>query len=219
MEQFVFNAQRRTEFGKASTRRLRRAGHVPAIMYGAGKEPLPLMLSHNELIQQLEHESIYSRILTVNVEAQSEKAVIKALQRHPYRPTIMHLDFQRISDMTKLSMMIPLHLINEDKCEGLKQAGGILSRHLTEIEIRCLPKDLPEFIEIDLLPVKLNQIIHLSDLTLPEGLEVVSLISKENAHDLPVVSVHLPRGTQADEEKDSEESSEEESQDKQDKGN
>ena len=209
MEQFVFKAERRIEFGKARTRRLRRAGYVPAIMYGAGKEPLPLTLSHNELIQQLEHESVYSRILTVNFEEQSEKAVIKALQRHPFRPAIMHIDFQRVSETTKLSMMIPLHFINEDKCEGIKINGGLLSRHLTEIEIRCLPKDLPEFIEIDLIEMKLNQIIHLSDLNLAEDIEIVALISKETAHDLPIVSVHLPKGAQADEEKDAEESSEE----------
>ncbi len=205
METFEINAQRRTERGKGASRRLRRAGYIPAIIYGVGKEPISLTLSHNELLKHLEHEAFYSRILTVNIDNQPEKAVLKDLQRHPYRPLIMHLDLQRVSDTKKLQMRIPLHFIHEDQCQGVKQEGGIISHHAAEVEIRCLPKDLPEFIEVDLQHVELNKILHLSDLVLPEGVEFVG-----KALDVPVVSVHLARGTSADEEEEAAAATEEE---------
>jgi large subunit ribosomal protein L25 len=195
MEVFEIEAKSRTEFGKSPIRRLRRAGMVPAIMYGAGKEPVPLTLSHNELLKRLEYEGFYSRILTINIEGQpQEKAVLKDIQRHPYRPTVMHLDFQRISETEKLQRQVPLHFINEEKSVGVKQSGGSISHHLTEIQIVCLPKDLPEFIEVDLTNLKLNEIVHLSDLVLPEGVEY-----KDGDQDLPVVSVHLARSEDKEE--------------------
>lgn len=200
MEQFKVEAQRRTERGTGANRRLRRAGHVPAVIYGANKEPVSLTLSHNDLLKQLEHEAFYSRILTVNIDGQPEQAVLKNLHRHPFRPTILHLDFQRINETQKLSREVPLHFINENHCTGVKLGGGLISHHLSEVEIRCLPKDLPEFIDVDLTEVKLNDIVHLSDLVLPEGVEMIALISQDASRDLPVVSVHLPRGTQTEQE-------------------
>lgn len=196
---FEINAQRRNELGKGATRRLRRTGQVPAIIYGTGKEPIPLTLSHNELLKQLKDEGFYSRILTLNIDNnQSEKAVLKDLQRHAHRPQIMHLDFQRISETEKLDKHVPLHFINEERCIGVKQEGGMISRHMTEVEILCLPKDLPEFIEVDLSNLKVNEILHLSDLIVPEGVELVALHGGPE-HNLPVVSVHLPRGHVGDE--------------------
>lgn len=200
--EFQINAQRRTELGTGASRRLRHAGYLPGIIYGAKKDPVSLTLSQNDLLKQLEHEVFYTRILTVNIDNQPEKAVLKALQRHPYRPLVMHVDFQRISETEKLHMRIPLHFINEDKCVGVKQGGGTISHQLAEVDIRCLPKDLPEFIEVDLADMELNKIVHLSDLTLSQGVELVALSSKAALHNLPVVSVHLARGTQADEEDD-----------------
>ena len=200
MELFQIDAQVRSERGKGANRRLRRAGYVPAIIYGADKEPVSLTLSQNDLLKQLEHEAFYSRILTVNIDGQPERAVLKDLHRHPYHPTILHLDLQRVSETQKLSRKVPLHFTNENKCVGVKQGGGLISRHLTEVEVRCLPKDLPEFIEVDLTEVKLNDIVHLSDLVLSEGVEVVALLSKDTSRNLPVVSVHLARGTQTEEE-------------------
>ncbi|MDM8560314.1 50S ribosomal protein L25/general stress protein Ctc [Candidatus Parabeggiatoa sp. HSG14] len=212
--EFQIDAQRRIELGTGASRRLRHAGSLPAVIYGGKKEPVSLTLSQNSLLKQLEHEAFYSRILTVNIDDQPEKAVLKALQRHPYRPLIMHVDFQRISETEKLQMRIPLHFVNADKCIGVKKSDGIISHQMAEVDIRCLPKDLPEFIEVDLTNIELNQIMHLSDLILPQGVELVALFSKEASHNLPVVSVHLARGTQADEEEDvaaaQEESTEEE---------
>ncbi len=198
MPEFELIAQQRTELGKGANRRLRRAGWVPAIMYGAGKEPLPLTLSHQDLLKHLQQEAFYSHILTVKIGDQQEKAVLKDLQRHPYRPTILHLDLQRVIETEKLYKIIPLHFINEDICIGVKQGGGVVSHHMTEVEIRCLPKDLPEFIAVDLSEVKLNEVIHLSNLSLPEPVEIVALLTGTE-QDRAVVSVHLPRGTHAEE--------------------
>ncbi len=196
MENFEINAKVRTDIGKGASRRMRNTGIIPAIIYGAGKNPVSLSLSHNEINKNLSNESFYSQILTVNIDGKSERAVLKDLQRHPYRPSILHLDLQRVSDTEKLHLRVPLHFINEENCVGVKQDGGKISHQMTEVEISCLPKDLPEFIEIDLENVKTNEIVHLSSLTLPENVELVSL-----AHgDLPVVSVNLPRGTQEEEE-------------------
>ncbi len=205
MKIFELNAQLRTDLGKGASRRLRRTEHVPAIIYGAGKKPVSLTLSHNELLRNLEHEAFYSRILTVNIDNQPEKAVLKDLQRHPYRPLITHLDLLRVSENKKLHMHIPLHFIHEEKCPGVKQDGGVVSHYAAEIEIRCLPKNLPEFIEVDLQNVVLNQILHLSDLVLPSGVE----LAKAAVVDIPLVSVHLPRGVQTDEEKEAEDIPEE----------
>jgi large subunit ribosomal protein L25 len=194
MQEFELIAQRRTNLGKSASRRLRRANLVPAVVYGASKEPISLTLSHNELQKHLQQPAFYSHLLTLTIDEQPEKVVLKALQRHPYRPNILHVDFQRVSETQTLYKTIPIHFINEDKCIGVKQGGGVISHHLAEVEIRCLPKDLPEFIAIDLSEVSINQIVHLSDLSLPAGVEIVALLAGTE-HDLPVVSVHLPRGT------------------------
>jgi len=208
MQTFELDTQLRTERGKASNRRLRRAGYVPAVMYGAGKEPIALSLSHNELLKRLENKSFFSRILTVNINNQTEKAVLKDLQRHPYRPLVLHMDLQRISETQKLQMLMPLHFINEDKCVGVKQNAGVISHHENEVEIRCLPKDLPESIEVDLEAIDINQILHLSNLVLPENVELVALGQGKTGPDLPVVSVHLARGTKTADELAKEENTE-----------
>jgi len=198
MQNFEINAKVRTDIGKGASRRMRHAGLIPAIIYGAGQDPVSLSLSHNEITKNLANESFYSHILTIHIDGKSEKAVLKDLQRHPYRPSILHLDLQRVSDTEKLHLRVPLHFINEDNCVGVKQDGGKISHQMTDVEISCLPKDLPEFIEVDLANVKTGEIVHLSNLTIPENVDLASL-----AHgDLPVASVNLPRGTQEDEEEE-----------------
>jgi len=202
MDFFVINAQRRTNLGKGASRRLRRTGFTPAIIYGANKEPIPLTVSHNDLLKHLENEAFYSHILTVNIDNQPERVVLKALHRHPYKPVILHMDLQRVSDTEKVHMRVPLHFTNEDISIGVKKSGGLISRQKSEINIKCLPNYLPEFIEIDLTTVELNHIIHMSDLVLPEGVELAISTKKGDKHDLPVVSIHLARGDKADEESD-----------------
>jgi large subunit ribosomal protein L25 len=188
---FELTSQLRTDLGKGASRRLRHAGHVPAIMYGAGKDPVALTFSHNELQRNLANEAFYSHILTIHIDGQTdEKAVLKDLQRHPSRPIIMHMDLLRVSETEEITIHVPLHFVNQDICVGVKTGGGIISHLMVEVEIRCLPKDLPEFISIDLATAQLGDIIHLSDLKLPEGVHIPSLTHG----DQPVASVHSPRG-------------------------
>jgi len=182
---FDVNAQPRHDAGKGASRRLRRQGMVPAVVYGGRREPETISLLHNELVQNLEHEAFYSRILDLKVADKAEKVVIKDLQRHPAKPFILHVDFQRVSADEKIRMMVPLHFLNEGGAKGVK-AGGVVSRNLTEIEITCLPKDLPEYIDVDLLEMDIGDIVHLSQVPLTEG---VALAHAPDP-DVPVVIVH-----------------------------
>jgi len=191
MTDFVLTAELRNDMGKGASRRLRRAGKVPAIMYGAGKEPTSISLNHNELVHQAESEAFFSHILTIKLGGKDESAIIKDMQRHPGRPLIMHIDLQRVSATEKIRVHVPLHFINEETAPGVRE-GGMVSHSVTEVEVQCLPKNLPEFIEIDLGNLELNGIIHLSDIPLPSGVELVELLHGES-HDQAVASIHLPR--------------------------
>lgn len=191
-QNFELHGQARTQYGKSVSRRLRRLDNqVPAVVYGAGKETVSIALEHNLVSHALQNEGFYSHILTLNVDGKSEKVVLKAVQRHPYKPVIMHMDFMRVKANEKLHMHIPLHFLNEEKAPGVK-AEGVVTHHMNEIEVACLPANLPEFIEIDLAKLELNESIHLSDLKLPKGVEIVALTHGEN-HDAPIVTIHTPR--------------------------
>ena len=159
-------------------------------------------------MHQLENEAFYAHILTIKVDGKEESAILKDLQRHPSRPVLLHADFLRVSADTKLKAHVPLHFLNEEGCPGVK-AGGQATHNLTEVEISCLPKDLPEFIGVDLANLELDGSLHLSDLTLPEGVELVAL-AQGNERDLPVVSIHVTRASkETDEEEGEEEAGEE----------
>ncbi len=187
---FELIADVRSDLGKGASRRLRHANQVPAVLYGAHKEPAYLLLNHDEVLKRLQHESFYSHILTLKVNGQTERAVLKDLQRHPSQPRVIHMDFQRISETEKLRMHVPLHFTNANTAPGVKQSGGIVSHLLIDVEIVCLPKDLPEFIEVDLANLELGHAVHLSDLKLPEGVQLTALMHDD---DQPVASIHLPR--------------------------
>jgi large subunit ribosomal protein L25 len=188
---FELNAELRSDTGKGASRRLRHAGKVPAIMYGADKDPETLTLSHNEVIRNLEHEAFYSHILNVKIGKTETRAVLRDLQRHPSRPVIMHMDLQRVSESEKIKMNVPLHFAGEDVAPGVK-AGGLVSHELVEVEIECLPRDLPEYIEIDISMLEIGDSVHLSDLVVPAGVTVLELARGEG-HDLAVASVHVAR--------------------------
>ncbi len=188
---FEFKAELRGDTGKGASRRLRRAGLVPGIIYGAHKDPVMITVAHNELIHNLEQEAFYSHILTIELGGQKEKVVLKDLQRHPSKPFILHVDFLRIDEKEAIRVNVPLHFMNEDTAPGVK-AGGRVSHMLTEVEVSCLPKDLPEFIEIDLAAVEAGQAVHLSEIKLPEGVEIPAL-AQTPVHDLAVVSIQAPR--------------------------
>jgi large subunit ribosomal protein L25 len=188
-ETFELKAELRSDAGKGASRRLRRSGKVPGIIYGGGDEPQMIALDHNELIKHLEHEAFYSHILSVDFGARQDSVVLKDLQRHPARPVIMHIDLQRVRADEKIRMHVPLHFENESVAPGVKQ-GGQVSHHLPEVVVSCLPKDLPEYLAVDMSRMQLGESLHLSQLALPAGVELVDLTHGDDAL---VVSVHTAR--------------------------
>jgi large subunit ribosomal protein L25 len=182
----------REDLGKGASRRLRRLENmIPGIIYGAGKEPTPINIKHNEIIKQLEDEAFYSHILTLTVGKKKEQVILKDLQRHPYKPLVMHADFLRVKAGEKLHTSVPIHYLNEDICPGVK-AGGVISHAYTSVEVACLPKNLPEFLEVDLAALDMDQVVHLSDIQLPKGVEIVELIQGAD-HDQAIVTIHKSR--------------------------
>lgn len=188
---FEFNAQQRAHTGKTAARRLRLAHQVPAIVYGAGKAPEPITLELKEVMKALSHEAVYSHILTLNVGSNAEKVVLKALTRHHIKNEVTHLDFQRIKAGEKLTMHIPLHFIGENDAPGVKHDGGVISHLIKDVEVKCLPENLPEYIEVDATELKMDESIHLSQIKLPHGVELVLEVNED--HDPTVMSIHHPR--------------------------
>lgn len=196
--EFELNVTVRTDLGKGASRRLRRlADLVPAIIYGEGKAPVNITIPHKDILKAVSNEAFFSRIITLNVDGKKEQGVIKALQRHPAKPRIMHADFQRVSADRAISVAVPLHFINEDKCKGVKIGGGSIIKALNELQISCLPKDLPEFIEVDMTDLGVGEAIHISQINLPKGVSSVDLAHGHDA-DNAVVSVLAPRGAPGD---------------------
>ena len=192
MEKFKIIAELREDMGKGASRRLRREGKVPGVVYGAEKDATSIMVAQNEIMHHLENEAFYSHILTLQVGNKKEKVVLKDLQRHPYKAVVLHVDLQRVDENEKLTMRIPLHFVNENICIGVKQDGGVVSHVMTDLEISCLPKDLPEYIEVDLAEVNVGESIHLSDLKMPEGTEIAVLMHGGDAVQT-VATVHIPK--------------------------
>ena len=192
---FELAAESRPSLGRTDSRRLRKAGKVPAVMYGGGEAPESVALDHNSLSHQMEREAFYTSILTLKIGAKSQPVIVKDVQRHPARPLIMHLDLQRVREDVEITLDVPLHFLNEANSKGVKEQGGVVNHLLTEVEVRCLPRYLPEYLEVDVVDLELNQIYHLSDIKLPEG---VSLVALAHENDQPVVSVTPPRQEEID---------------------
>jgi large subunit ribosomal protein L25 len=186
---FELVAEFRGSQGKHASRRLRHEGKVPAILYGGHSEARALTLSHQKLLIMLDNERFYSTILNLRVGDQTQAAILKDVQRHPFKNAIVHIDFQRVEDNQKIRISIPLHFVGAAVSPGVKSQGGIVSHMRNEVEISCLPKDLPEFIEVDLSNLALNESIHLSQLKIPAGVDLLS-VAKEDA---AVVAIHSPR--------------------------
>ncbi len=193
MSIFELEAESRSDMGKGASRRLRRDGKVPAIMYGGGEDPQSISLIHSELLKRLDHEAFYSHILTVNVDGKATKAVLRDMQRHPAKPVIMHMDFQRVNENQPIRVHVPLHFIGEDIAPGVKTGGGMVNHEMIKVELEVLPRHLPEFIEVDISSLNVGESVHLTDLKLPESGTLVEL-GRGEGHDLPVVSIHARRG-------------------------
>lgn len=199
MSTIVLEAETRTELGKGASRRLRRLENkVPAVIYGGDKKPKSIYFLHNKVIKALENEKIYSSVFDVQVDGKVEHVILKALQRHPYKALVMHLDLQRVSQKDILVKLVPIHFTNEEKSAGIK-AGGIINHSMAQVEIRCQAKDLPEFIEVDMTSVAMDQVVHLSDLKLPKGTQLTVDLT-DGSHNLPVVSIHAPKVSAAEDE-------------------
>jgi len=198
-DDFDLIAEIREDQGKGASRRLRHQGKVPAIIYGAGRPPRNLAFDHNKVLKQLENESFYSSVLNIKVGGRSQAAILKDLQRHPARPRIMHMDFQRIVEDEEIRMNVPLHIVGEEVAPGVKTGGGKVSHLMTEVEVVCLPRDLPEYIDVDVSELELDEMLSLSDLELPKGVEIPALAQGPEA-DQPVVNIHIIKAAPIEEE-------------------
>jgi large subunit ribosomal protein L25 len=192
-EAMIVNAQVRSDEGKGASRRLRHQGLIPGIVYGGNKKPEMITLSHQEMLLHLEHEAFYSSILELDIDKKKQQVILKDLQRHPAKPFVLHVDFQRVSATQTLKTRVPIHFVGEDVCPGLKLGGGV-SHHMTDVEISCLPKDLPEFLQIDMSKMVIGDSVHLSEIELPEGVEIPSLAQGVEQHDMVVVNIHSGHG-------------------------
>ena len=189
--EFTLNAEARSDLGKGASRRLRRlASQVPAVIYGGDKAPASISMLAKEVAKLLENEAAYSHVIALTVDGAVETVVIKALQRHPAKGHVLHADFVRVVAGQKLTAHVPLHFLNQETSVGVKQQGGEVSHSAVEVEVTCLPKDLPEFINVDMANVEVGQILHMSDLVLPAGVELVALA---HGKDLPVANIHASR--------------------------
>ena len=192
---FELAAEFRDDQGKGASRRLRRAGRVPAILYGGGRDPRALTLDHQRLLIALDNERFYSTILSVKVGDVTQAAILKDVQRHPAKNQILHVDLQRVLENEMIRMMVPLHFKGEGSSPGVKLQGGMVSHLQNEVAVTCLPKDLPEFLEIDLSAMQINEIKRLSDIPLPEGVELVELA---HGNDEVVATMHHQRSAEAE---------------------
>ena len=189
--EFTLNAEARSDLGKGASRRLRRlASQVPAVIYGGEKAPQSISLLAKEIAKLLENDSAYSHVIALTVDGAVETVVIKALQRHPAKGHVLHADFVSVVAGQKLTAHVPLHFLNQESSVGVKQQGGEVSHSAADVEVSCLPKDLPEFINVDMANVEVGQILHMSDLVLPAGVELVALA---HGKDLPIANIHASR--------------------------
>ena len=194
--EITIKASKREGKGTGASRRLRRAGSVPGVIYGADKDAVSVQLDHKELFLQFRHEAFHASILTLDLEGKKEQVLLRDYQMHPVRSQILHIDFQRVSATEKIHVKVPLHFVNAEAAPGVKLGGGIVTHILTEADVSCLAKDLPEFIEVDLGNAEVGQTVHLSEVKLPKGVEFVQLA---HGNDTAVATVTKPRGAASSE--------------------
>ena len=186
-------AEARSDSGKGASRRLRHQGLVPAIVYGGDSDPVQISIAHNKFMHELDHETIYTQVVELQVGDKTQEVILRDLQRHPHKNKVLHADFFRIDKNTPIKIVVPIHVLNAEECVGVKMDGGMVTQVVTEIEIIALPKDLPESLEIDVENLHLGESLHLSDIKMPEGVELTAMMNVEETehddHDLGVVSV------------------------------
>ena len=195
---FTLEAETRTDLGKGASRRLRRLENKTlGVVYGGKKKPASLSFAQKDIVKLAESEAFFTSLVDLNLDGKTESVVIKDMQRHPAKDTIMHVDFMRVSAKTKLTMNVPLHFINEDTCPGVKLQGGVVTHAVIDVEIICLPADLPEYIEVDMGEMNMDDNLHLSDVKMPKGVESVAL-SHGADHDLQIAAIHEPKAAKVE---------------------
>ena len=195
----TINATARDDMGKGASRRLRREAKLPGIIYGAGKEPVNITMEQKDIQHQLDNESFYTQVLSLNVDGAAVDVLVRDLQHHPFKMDILHIDFQRVDAKKEVHVLIPLHFENEETSPGVKTEGGAVQHIITEVEVTCLPGDLPEFIVVDVGEMHTDDILHLSDLKLPKGVELAAFKQGvDHEHDSAVVSIHARKAEAAD---------------------
>ena len=211
-DSIVINAERREQMGKAASRRLRKKeDKVPGILYGGSDDPIPLVLDHKDLLKAMQDESFFSQVLKVSVGKTSQQVVVRDLQRNPASEKVTHIDFLRVQADREINVAIPLRFLNEEECNGVKVDGGSISHNLTEIEVSCLPANLPEFIEVDMGDLEIGDSIRLSELTVPDNVVIVALATADEDRDVQVAGVIAPRLEIEEDEIDGDEEGDDES--------
>jgi large subunit ribosomal protein L25 len=183
-DNITLNAEPRSDSGKGASRRLRHQGLVPAIVYGGKFDPVQISIDHNVFMHELDHETIYTQVVDLKMGDKTQEVILRDLQRHPYKNKVLHADFFRIDKNTPIKVVVPIHVLNAEECAGVKMDGGMMTQLVTEVEIISLPKDLPEYLEIDAENLHLGEILHLTDIVMPEGVEIVALTYLEEVEDL-----------------------------------
>lgn len=178
-DSIVLNAELRSDSGKGASRRLRHQGLVPAIVYGGDRDPAQISIKHNEFIHELENDAIYTQVIELRVGDKRQEVILRDLQRHPYKNKLMHADFFRIDQNKPIKVVVPVHVENAEECAGVRMDGGMMTQLVTEIEVIALPKDLPESLEIDVENLHLGETLHLTDIKMPEGVELTALSNLE----------------------------------------
>ena len=189
---YELSTQSRDSFGTGASRRQRRENLVPAVVYGAGKDNESVMLDHDQVMHSLEKEAFHSAIIDLKTDKGSQQVILREVQMHPHRQLVMHVDFQRVRASEKLHMKVPLHFEGSDVAPGVKTDGGILSHPITELDITCLPRDLPEFIAVDVSELNLNESLHLSSIKMPEGVELTATAFPEG-EDPTIATISPPK--------------------------
>lgn len=200
----TINAETRTDLGKGASRRLRLEEKMPAIVYGADADPVNLSIDLREIRPHVDNEVFYSSIVSLKVDGKAEKVIVRDMQHHPFKVDVMHIDFQRIDPKHAMHIHVPLHFTGEDVAPGVKQQGGIISHVVTEVEVECLPKDIPEFIEVDISGLNSGESIHLTEIKMPKGVELMALKQGDD-HDTAIVAIHPPKGGAAADDEEGEE--------------
>jgi len=199
MAKYELAAEMREDLGKGASRRLRRQNLIPAVLYGAGRPAWSLTLKENQLMRNLQEEAFYAAIIELTLEGKKQKVFLRDLQRHPSKPFVLHVDMQRVRDDVEMTVVLPIHFLNEETAHGVKMEGGKIQKNLSDIEITCLPGDLPENIELDLADLKVGESLSLSDLKMPEGVRSTELEQGDD-HDHAIVSIFVPKAATEEEE-------------------